>query len=317
MAMAIERKKVAIIGCGNVGATLAFHLVTEHICDDLLLIDRNERKANAEKLDLQHSLGYSGNKINIETGQYKDCADMDIIVLAVAAPYKTGMTRLDMAGNAVKIIREIVPEIMKSGFQGIFLVITNPVDVVTYYVKKISGLPDEKVIGTGTSLDSARLRQYLAQVMDVDARSVEAFCMGEHGDSQFIPWSLVNVGGKRFTEILQDNPQRLQGIKLEEVTNYISQVAYEIVNAKGATTYGIAAVTGQIMKAIMRDENKVFPVSTMLHGEYGESDIYMGVPAVLTARGIKELVEYHLTEEEKMQFRKSAEQVRKINQMVE
>ena len=315
--MAIERKKVAIVGCGNVGATLSFHLVTEHICDDLLLIDRNEIKANAEKLDLQHSLGYSGNKINIETGRYGDCADMDIIVLAVAAPYRKGMSRLDMAGNAVEIIRSIIPQIMDSGFHGIFLVITNPVDVVSYYVKKISDLPDEKVIGTGTSLDSARLRQYLAQLMDVDARSVEAFCMGEHGDSQFIPWSLVSVGGKKFTEILQDNPMRLQGIQLEEVKDYISQVAYEIVNAKGATTYGIAAVTGQIMKAVMQDENKVIPVSAMLHGEYGQKDIYVGVPAVLTSKGVKELVEYHLTEEETGQFVKSAEQVRRIIQLVE
>lgn len=304
------------MGCGNVGATLAFHLVTEHICDDLILIDRNKRKASAEALDLQHSLGYSGNKINITAGSYKDCGDLDLIVLAVAAPYAAGMTRLDMADNAIKIVKDIIPQIMKEHFNGIFLVITNPVDVITYWVQKISGLPDERVIGTGTSLDSARLRQFLAQAMEVDARSVEAFCMGEHGDSQFIPWSLINVGAKRFTEILKDNPDRLKDIELDNVNSYISQIAYEIVNAKGATTYGIAAVAGQIIKAILQDENKVFPISAMLHGEYGDEDVYIGVPAVLTAHGVKELVEYHLTKEEQEKFKNSSEVIKRINKMI-
>lgn len=311
--MAIERKKVGIIGCGNVGATLAFYLVVEHICDDLTLIDLNEKKAYAESLDLQHSLGYSGNNISIKAGSYEDCGNLDVIVLAVAAPYHTGMTRLDMAGNAVKIVSSIIPSVMKAGFNGVFVVITNPVDVITYTVQKLSGLPDERVIGTGTSLDSARLRQYLAQVMGVDPRSVDAFCMGEHGDSQFIPWSLVRVGSKDFTEILHDNTERLAGIELDHVNEYISQIAYEIMNIKGATTYGIAAVTGQIIRAIMEDENKVFPVSACFHGEYGLSDVYMGVPAVLTSRGVKELVEYHLTPEEQAKLEKSAEVVSEMN----
>jgi len=310
--MAIERKRVGIIGCGNVGATLAFHLVTEHICDDLILIDRNEKKALAEALDLQHSLGYSGNKINITAGSYQDCGDLDLIVLAVAAPYAAGMTRLDMADTAVGMVKEIIPQVMAARFRGIFLIITNPVDVITYWVQKLSGLPDRQVIGTGTSLDSARLRQFLAQAMEVDARSVEAFCMGEHGDSQFIPWSLINVGAKRFTEILRDNPERLKAIELDQVNSYISQIAYEIVNAKGATTYGIAAVAGQIIKAILQDENKVFPISAMLHGEYGEEDIYIGVPAVLTARGVKELVEYHLSEKEQICLKRSVEVIRGV-----
>ncbi len=310
--MAIERKRVGIIGCGNVGATLAFHLVTEHICDDLILIDRNEKKALAEALDLQHSLGFSGNKINITAGSYQDCGDLDLIVLAVAAPYAAGMTRLDMADTAVGMVKEIIPQVMAARFRGIFLIITNPVDVITYWVQKLSGLPDRQVIGTGTSLDSARLRQFLAQAMEVDARSVEAFCMGEHGDSQFIPWSLINVGAKRFTEILRDNPERLKAIELDQVNSYISQIAYKIVNAKGATTYGIAAVAGQIIKAILQDENKVFPISAMLHGEYGEEDIYIGVPAVLTARGVKELVEYHLSEKEQICLKRSVEVIRGV-----
>ncbi len=314
--MAIERKKVGIIGTGNVGATLAFYLVTEHLCDDLVLIDRNEKKAVAEMLDLQHSMGYSGNNIGVTTGTYADCGDLDLIVLAISAPYTPGMVRMDMAGSAVKIVKEMVPEIMKTGFDGIFVVITNPVDVVSYWVQKLSGLPDSRVIGTGTSLDSARLRLYLATVMGVDPRSVEGFCMGEHGDSQFIPWSQVSVGSKKFTDILKDNPERLKGINLEEANRYTSQIAYQIMEVKGATTYGIAAVTGQIVRAIMEDENKVFPVSTMFHGEYGMEDVYMGCPAVLTSRGVKELVEYHLTDEEQKSLEKSGNFIRSMNASV-
>ena len=304
--MGIVRKKAGIIGVGKVGATLAFYLAVEHICDDLLLIGRNAEKTEAEALDLQHSLGYSGNNISIRSGSYADCGDLDVIVLAVAAPYHTGMTRLDMAGGAVSIVSEIIPEVMKSGFEGIFVVVTNPVDVVTWYVQELSGLPDSRVIGTGTSLDSARLRQYLAQVMEVDPRSVDAFVMGEHGDSQFIPWSQVRVGSKQFTEIMADYPERLKGIDLDGVNLYISRIAYRIVNAKVATTYGIAAVTGQIIQAVMEDENKVFPVSARFHGEYGLKDVYMGVPAVLTTHGVKELVEYHLTDEEQKRLENSA-----------
>jgi L-lactate dehydrogenase len=193
-------------------------------------------------------------------------------------------------------------------------VITNPVDVMSYYVHKLSGLPANKVIGTGTALDSARLKYHLADVMSVDPQSVHALCMGEHGDSQIIPWSQITVGGKKFLDIVNDNKVRLEGFNMDSVTEDIKKIAYRIVNAKGATTFGIAATTVQIIKAVLDDENKVIPVSAMLNGEYGEEDIYAGVPAVLNNQGVKELVEYHLAHDEMIELKKSIEIIREYNE---
>ena len=185
--MAIGRSKVVIIGAGNVGTALAHHLVICNTCNNLVLINRNAEKAWAEVTDLNHSVGYYDSNIQISVGTYSECIDADIVVLAVGVPYTEGMTRLDMLENAATVVASITRAVMDSGFHGIFLVITNPVDAMTYLVKSISGLPDSKVMGTGTALDSARLRYFLADLIGVDARSLEAMCMGEHGDSQMIP----------------------------------------------------------------------------------------------------------------------------------
>lgn len=308
--MALSRSKLAIVGVGNVGTALAHQLVISNTCDDLVLIDLNKDKVWAEATDLKHSLGYSAVNMKIIDGTYEDCRDADIVILAVAAPYKLGMTRLDMLEKATAIVSSIVPEVMKSGFDGIVIVITNPVDAMTQLVQHLSGLAANKVIGTGTSLDSARLRQYLADTMEVDPRSVEAMCMGEHGDSQMIPWSQVTVGAKNFRDIIEDNSERLEGIHTQNVRQDIAQVAYNIVKNKGATNYGIAAVAAKIVKSIIRDDHSVMPVSVMLNGEYGHEGVYAGVPAVITGNGIKELVTYRLTDEEQENFSKSVEVLR-------
>lgn len=315
--MAIGRSKVVVVGVGSVGAAVAFDLVMNHVCDDLVLIDINKDKAWAEATDLQHALGYSGSKMGVKDGDYSDCKDADMVVIAAALPYIMGQTRLDMLDKAAGIMKSIVPAIMASGFNGIMVVITNPVDVMTYYVQKLSGLPPHKVIGTGTALDSARLKYHLAGVMDVDPQSVHALCMGEHGDSQIIPWSQITVGGKRFLDILNDNKVRLEHFDITKVAETIKMVAYRIVNAKGSTSFGIAATTVQIIQAILRNENKVIPVSAMLNGEYGEHDVYTGVPAVLNSQGVKELVEYRLPEEELAQLKKSIDIIREYNNKLE
>lgn len=312
--MAIGRSKVVVVGTGAVGAAVAFDMVMNHVCDDLVLIDINKEKAWAEATDLQHSLGYSGNKMKVKAGEYSDCSDADIVVIAAALPYITGQTRLDMIEKAAGIMKSIVPAIMESGFSGIFVVITNPVDVMSYYVQKLSGLPASKVIGTGTALDSARLKYHLADIMNVDPQSVHALCMGEHGDSQIIPWSQITVGGKKFIDIIKDNKSRLQSFDINSVSEDIKMIAYRIVNAKGATTFGIAATTVQIIKAVLRDENKVIPVSAKLNGEYGDEGIYIGVPAVLNSQGVKELVEYHLAEDEMEELKKSIDIIKTYNE---
>lgn len=312
--MAIGRSKVVVVGTGAVGAAVAFDIVRNHVCDDLILIDINKEKAWAEATDLQHSLGYSGSKMRIKDGEYDECSDADIVVIAAALPYITGQTRLDMIEKAAGIMNNIVPKVMESGFSGIFVVITNPVDVMSYYVHKLSGIAANKVIGTGTALDSARLRYHLADVMNVDPQSVHALCMGEHGDSQIIPWSQITVGGKKFLDIINDNKVRLEGFNINTVTEDIKEIAYRIVNAKGATTFGIAATTVQIIRAVLNDENKVIPVSAMLNGEYDEESIYIGVPAVLNSQGVKELVEYHLSDDEMVELKKSISIIKEYNE---
>ncbi|SEU27879.1 L-lactate dehydrogenase [Paenibacillus sp. NFR01] len=309
----MKKTKIAIVGIGRVGATLAYQIINTGICDELILINKNPRKAWAEAMDLNHAMGYSDTIVNVIPGDYAACRDADLVVLSVSAPYVTGMTRLDMLESATDILKEVVPPIMDSGFNGIFLVITNPVDVMTYLVQRISGLPPERVIGTGTSLDSSRLRKAISDLMGVDSRSVDAFCMGEHGDSQMVPWSQVTVGSKKFLEIIEDNPLRFGGLNLDEVSQSVTQVAYQIVEAKGATSYAISYITAQIIEAIIKDKHKVLPVSVMLNGEYGERDVYCGVPAVLTSRGVKELVEYNLTEEELGRFKQSIAVLRGVN----
>lgn len=312
--MAIGRSKVVVVGTGAVGAAVAFDIVMNHVCDNLILIDINKEKSWAEATDLQHSLGYSGSKMKVKDGEYSDCEDADLIVIAAALPYIIGQTRLDMLEKAAAIMKNIVPPIMESGFSGIMVVITNPVDVISYYVHKLSNLPANKVIGTGTALDSARLKYHLADVMNVDPQSVNALCMGEHGDSQIIPWSQITVGGKKFLDIINDNKARLKEFNINSVGDDIKKIAYRIVNAKGATTFGIAATTVQIIKAVLRDENKVIPVSAMLNGEYGEKGIYAGVPAVLNSQGVKELVEYHLADNEMMELKKSINIIKEYNE---
>lgn len=315
--MAIGRSKVVVVGVGSVGAAVAFDLVRNHVCDDLVLIDINKEKSWAEATDLQHALGYSGNKMGIKAGEYEDCRDADVVVIAAALPYITGQARLDMMEKAAGIMKSIVPAIMESGFSGVIVVITNPVDVMSYYVYKLSGLPANRIIGTGTALDSARLKYHLADVMGVDPQSVHALCMGEHGDSQVIPWSQITVGGKKFLDIIHDNKVRLEEFNIENVAESIKKIAYRIVNAKGATTFGIAAITVQIIKAVLRNENKVIPVAAMLNGEYGEEDIYAGVPAVINSQGVKELVEYRLTTEEMLELKKSISLIRDYNKKLD
>ena len=191
------------------------------------------------------------------------------------------------------------------------------VDAMTYLVKSISGLPDSKVMGTGTALDSARLRYFLADLIGVDARSLEAMCMGEHGDSQMIPWSQVTVGAKRIIDILRDSPERFRYVELDSIRKEIAKIAYQIVKQKDATNYGIAAVAARMIKAIIQDENIVMPLSVMPHGEYGLSDLYLGIPAVLNGSGIRELVEYHLTNQEHQALLASAAVLQEANQKVQ
>jgi len=309
--MKITKKRVAIVGSGLVGATTAFSLQTQGVCDEIMMIDINGERALGEVLDLKDAIEYLGRNVKLTTGTYADCADMDIIVITAGAPPKPGQSRLDTLEIGAKICKSIVEPIMASGFDGIFIVISNPVDILAYYVQKISGLPKNQVIGTGTAIDSARLKSFIAQLVNVDPRSVHAYSMGEHGDSQMVPWSTVTIAGKPFYDVIADNKELVGNVDLNELVARTAREGWEIFNRKGTTYYGIATACAGIIKAILNDENRIIPVSTLLEGEYGETDVYAGVPVILNRSGAADVLEIHMTPEELARFKESAAIIRK------
>ncbi len=309
--MNIKKSKVVIIGAGNVGVSTAFCLVNQGICDEIALIDLNEEKVIGEVLDLTHCIEYMNRNINVHAGSYADCKDANIIVITASAPMpKDKNDRLIMLDSSKKIMRSIINSIMEQGFDGHLIVVSNPVDLMSYYAYKLSGLPANQVIGSGTTLDTARLKCNIAQRIDVDPRSVNALVIGEHGDSEMIPWSTVTIGGKDIFSVVHDNEERIGKDPYEEIKQATIKGGWEIFNRKGNTCYGIAASTVGIMKTILYNENKILPVSTLLQGQYGESDLYISVPTIMDRNGAKEIVELRLTEEEMKEFKASCEHLR-------
>jgi len=308
--MKTTTKKVAIIGSGLVGSTTAFSLITQGICDEIMMIDINEERAYGEVMDLRDSIEYLNRNVKIGTGNYKDCKDMDIIIITAGAPPKQGQSRLDTLDISAKICRSMIEPIMKSGFDGIFLVVSNPVDIIAQYVYELSGLPKNQVIGSGTAIDSARLKNYIARIVGVDPCSVHAYSMGEHGDSQMVPWSTVTIAGKPFFDVIEDNRELVGRVDLEELVYQTTRKGFEILNRKGTTYYGIATACAGIVKAILNDENRIIPVSTLLEGEYGVENVFAGVPTVLNRRGAADVLEIHMTQREMEQFLESADVIR-------
>lgn len=314
--MIIKKSKIAVVGCGLVGSSTAFSLVTQGVCDEILMIDINPEKALGEVLDLRDTIQYLDRNVKVGAGSYADCMDVDIVVITAGAPPKAGQTRLDTLEMSALITKSIVEPIMASGFEGIFVVISNPVDMVAYFTYKLSGLPKNQVIGTGTSLDSARLQNFIADMVNVDPRSVHAYSMGEHGDSQMVPWSTVTIAGKPFLDVISDNPDILSNVDLDEIVLKTAREGWEIYNRKGTTYYGIATACVGIIKAILYDENRIIPVSTLLEGEYGQREIYAGVPCVLNRTGVSDVLEIHMTNEELGEFQSSAKLIQQYTDKI-
>lgn len=281
--------KVVIIGCGNVGMSYAYALLNQKTyVNELVLIDVNTKKVEGEVMDLNHCLAYSPSKITIKLGDYKDCRDAKIVVISAGANQNVGETRMDLIHKNSKIFNSIVTSVMSSGFNGIFLVATNPLDIMTYLTYKYSNLPTNKVLGTGTTLDTARLRYLMSEKIGISPTSIEAFVIGEHGDSEFVPWSNVSIALKGIDEYLSEEEKN----KLEvDVRNS----AYEIINRKGATYYGIGMCLVRITEAILGDENLVLSVSAYDK----ENNIYISTPAIINKDGVKDKIYIPLTEEEK------------------
>lgn len=308
--MSVKKSKVVIVGAGNVGSTTAYTMLNQGLCEELVLLDMNQQKAEGEVMDMQHSVYFMNRNIKIHTGDYTECRDADIVVITAAAPMDpNATTRLELLAPSKKVMKSIVGSIMENGFNGILLVISNPVDIMTYYAWKLSGLPRNQVIGSGTTLDMARLSCELSNLFDMDAKSVSCYIIGEHGDSEVVSWDSATIGGKRLLDIMKDNKGRTKEKTLEQLREDTMRQGWEIYHRKGNTCYGIAASVTSIVKSILFDENRILPVCVYLDGEYGLRDVYLSVPAILNRNGCKEIVEINLTKEEQAALQHSSQVV--------
>ncbi|WP_117017577.1 MULTISPECIES: L-lactate dehydrogenase [Aeribacillus] len=293
--------RVVIVGTGAVGCSYAYSLINQGVVEELVLIDINEAKAEGEAMDLNHGVPFAPSPIKVWSGSYQDCANADLVVITAGLAQKPGETRLQLVEKNTRIFKQIIKEIMKSGFNGIFLVATNPVDILTYVTWKESGLPKERVIGSGTVLDSARLRFELGKYFNVDTRNIHAIIIGEHGDTELPVWSHAKIGIENLDDVLE-RKKDLKKECLEEIFVNVRDAAYHIIERKGATYYGIGMSLVRITKAILKNENSILTVSSYLEGEYGQNDVYIGVPAKLNRNGVHEIIEIELNEKEQEQF---------------
>jgi L-lactate dehydrogenase len=298
--------RVVLIGTGLVGSSYSFALLNQGVTEELVLIDLNKEKSEGDAMDLNHGLPFAPHRTKIWFGDYSDCKEADLVVISAGLNQKPGETRLDLVEKNTKIFKSIVDEIIKNGFNGIFLVATNPVDILTYVVWKHSGFPKERVIGSGTILDTARFRYLLGEYFNVDTRNVHAYIIGEHGDTELPVWSHANIAGKPIAD-WSKKKAGFQQKDLDDLFINVRDAAYHIIQRKGATYYGIAMGLVRLTRAILQNENSVLTVSAYLDGEFGHKDVYVGVPAVVNRSGIREIIELDLNAEEKDKFANSVE----------
>ena len=301
-----DKRKIVLIGTGMVGMSYAYALLNQNLCDELVLIDINKKRAEGEAMDLNHGVAFSGGNMEIYAGEYTDCCNADLVVLTAGLPQKEGQNRLDLLKENRKIFETILQSVLENGFHGIFLVATNPVDIMTRIVYEISDFPPEKVIGTGTALDTARLRYLLGEKFMIDPRNMHAYVMGEHGDSEFVPWSQAMMTTKPIFDLCGET-EGCHFQELLELEEEVRMAAYKIIEAKKATYYGIGMAMARITKAIFGNEYSVLTVSAHLQGEYGENGLYIGIPCVVNRMGIQRIVELPLGSEEKQRLHSSCE----------
>lgn len=311
MIMSFKDSKVVIIGAGNVGAATAYTIINQGLCEEIVLIDVNKEKALGEVMDMKHSVYFMNRNIKVNCGEYTDCKDAEIVIVTASAPMVPNAdSRLDMLAPSKRVIKSIVSSVMESGFDGILLVISNPVDIMTYYAWKLSGLPASKVIGSGTALDMARLNCEISEMFDLDAKSVSCYVIGEHGDSEVVSWNSATIGGKKLTDVMNDNMDRVKNESFEKLRKDTTAAGWEIFSRKGNTSYGIAASAAAIVKSILFNENRILPICVKPEGQYGLTDVYLSVPTIINKEGAKEIVEIKLTDEEKEALDRSAGVIR-------
>lgn len=308
--MSRNHQKVMLVGDGAVGSTYAYAMAIQGVAEEFGIIDIAKEKTQGDAMDLMDATAFTHPK-KIYAADYSDCSDADLVVITAGAPQKPGETRLQLVNKNLKILESLVKPIVESGFNGVFLIAANPVDILTYATWKLSGFPKERVIGSGTSLDTARLRVALAELTGIrDPRSMHAYILGEHGDSEFAAFSSATIGGMPFMTWAKEHS--VDRSQLDQIEDDVRNKAYKIINTKGATFYGVATALARISKAILRDEDSVLPVSAYMDGQYGLHDVYIGTPAVVNSNGIKEIIEVPLDAEEQIKMDKSASTLKKV-----
>lgn len=310
----LNTKKVGIVGIGHVGSHCALAMILQGVCDEMVLMDIIPEKAKAHAIDCMDTVTFLPHRTIIRDGGIQELAAMDVIVISVGNLTKNNQ-RLEELKGSLEAIQSFVPGVVQAGFQGIFVVITNPVDIVTYFVKQISGFPKNRVIGTGTGLDSARLRRILSEKTNIDSHVIQAFMLGEHGDTQIANYSSASIHGIPFLEYVKTHPEQFEGVDLLELEKQAVRTAWDIIAGKNCTEFGIGCTCANLVKAIFHNERRVLPCSAYLEGEYGQSGFYTGVPAIISQNGVEEILELPLNERERKGFEAACEVMKKYIQI--
>ena len=303
--MCSNKRKIVLVGTGMVGMSFAYSALNRGLCDILVLVDLDKKRAMGEAMDLNHGLAFAGSSMKIYAGDYADCGDADIVVICAGVNQKPGESRLELLKRNAAVFQSIIDPVVGSGFGGVFLVATNPVDIMTRVTYELSGFNPNRVFGSGTTLDTARLRYLLGEYFSVDPRNVHAYVMGEHGDSEFVPWSQAMIATKPVIDVCGDSGGRYEFAQVQRLSAEVRDAAQRIIEAKKATYYGIGMSLVRIARAVLSDENSVLTVSARLWGEYGQKGVYAGVPCIVNRKGVDRVLELGLSEEEREKFEES------------
>ena len=311
MQRVINDRKAAIVGCGFVGSATAFALMQSELFTEMVLIDVDRDRAEGEALDIAHGMPFAG-PMNIYAGDYDDAADAAIIIVTAGANQQPGETRLDLVHKNVRIFKSIIPELAQRDYQGILLVVSNPVDILTHVALKLSGMPENRVIGSGTVLDTARFKYILGEHLGVDPRNVHARIIGEHGDSEIAVWSTANISGIPVNDFCELRGHYDHRASMQRIYENVRDSAYQIIERKGATYYGIAMAVGRIAESIVLDQESVLPVSVVLEGQYGLDGLCLSIPSVVGKNGLESILEIPLSPEEDEALHASARQLKEV-----
>ena len=306
----LKRRKAVLIGAGHVGSHVGYALAAQGLVEEIVYIDIDEKKAFSQALDIFDATVYLPHRVEVKSGSYKDIDDADIMVVCAGPLPNINQTRMDTLGATIEVMKDVISKIKNTKFSGIIINISNPADVITHYLQNKLNYDPKRIISTSTTLDSARLRRAISEAINVDQKSIYAYALGEHGESQMVPWSTVAIAGKPLFELMKEK-EKYSKLDLKELANKGRRGGWDVLEGKGSTEFGIGTALAEVARAVLCDEHRVLPVSVYLNGEYGQNDVYASVPAVLGRNGVEEIIELKMNDEEKKLFDESCSVMKK------